>query len=107
MAPRKRYDLKTVKYRAPHEDAVRLSVREVMENDGAYCGPEFGWVTLKEMAEVGRGIDTGDEDWDALDRVTLLAGMVEYWDAHPDMAEGVGDFADGDYDDPHTISIRY
>ena len=100
MAPRKKYDLKTVSYRAPYENAIKLSVREVMENDGVYCGPEFGWITLKEMAEGGRGLDTDGEVWEAVDRVTLLSGMVEYWEAHPEMA-------DEDYTDPHTIRIGY
>jgi hypothetical protein len=100
MTPRKRYDLKTVSYRAPYEDAIKLTVREVMENDGRWCGPEFGWTALGEMAEGGRALDTEEEVWEAIDRPTLLGGMVDYWDVHPEMApEG--------YADPYAILIRH
>lgn len=74
-----------------------LSVTEVMENDGEVCGPEWGWITLGEIATHGYGIDTAPERWESLgDLAEVAEGMRAYWKAHPEMASG------GEYNAPPT-----
>ena len=111
MAPKRTYDLKLVSLRQPHSDAIRLSVREVMENDGRWCGPEFGWITLDEMVRYGRGVDTDPEDWETSDQQKLCQAMWDYWDIHPEMSEDYCNAhpeveRDGDYDPPTSARLR-
>ena len=97
MAPKRTYDLKLVSLRQPHSDAIRLSVREVMEND--------------EMVRYGRGVDTDPEDWETSDQQKLCQAMWDYWDIHPEMSEDYCNAhpeveRDGDYDPPTSARLR-
>lgn len=84
-------DRKVVIFVPAHEgESRRLSVKEIMENDGAICGPEWGWITLGEIVTHGFGLDTDAERWELLgeENKDLVAGMRAYWKAHPEMANG-------------------
>ena len=82
-------DRKVVLYIPAYAGGVRqLSVTEIMENYGEICGPEWGWITLGEIASHGFGIDTATERWELHgETADLIAGMQAYWAAHPAMAD--------------------
>ena len=80
---------KIIRVHVPGKPDVYLSVCEVMENDGRWCGPEWGWMTLDEIVRRGSGIDTAPEEWDAdgVGGEEVLLAMRDYWEAHPEMAD--------------------